>query len=139
MTGERCPTCDARPCLCAKESLVDAAAKAMMDHDLWPGAFDGSVNYGGQSQECDVWRERARVGLGRALLAYEHEVTRLRSLVMEAVGEIEAGYPDSARNIMLSKVGAPVLVDLPCDTYSCSDRLWCVQRRLCKRVIASNA
>jgi len=47
-------------------SIVEAVARAMMDGDLWPGAFDEATKYSGQDIERDVWRRRARLALAAA-------------------------------------------------------------------------
>jgi hypothetical protein len=51
------------------DSAIEAAARAMMDGSLWPGAFDGALRYEGQETERNVWRAMARAALSTIDLA----------------------------------------------------------------------
>jgi len=64
---------------------IEAAARAMMDGELWDGAFDGALRYGGQDDERNVWRRRARAAVYAFVATVDETMT-----IAEFAAELEA-------------------------------------------------
>ena len=64
---------------------IEAAARAMMDGDLWDGAFDGALRHGGQGDERNIWRRRARAAIYAFVATVDETMT-----IAEFAAELEA-------------------------------------------------
>lgn len=82
-------------------ALVERVAEAIMDDALWKGAFAGALNYGGQDEERNMWRHRARVAIA---VCREAMVAKLGPLqdIIEASPELNMGNYDEDQVMALN-------------------------------------